>query len=317
MSLDRAGYASLYGPTTGDRIRLGDTNLLLEVEADDTAPGAEPLIGFGKTVRDGLLATSRLRGADALDAVVANCVLVDPVLGVRKTSLGIKDGRIACIGRAGNPDTMDGIDVPISAATGIVTAEGLIATPGTIDSHVHLNSPMLVEPALAGAVTTVVAMGYGGAWEVGIGPRGNMERLLDAWRDVPINLLPLARASAHERTFIADMLDWGVGGFKVHEDTGAFPAILDAALDVAEEADIQVAMHLDGLGETATLEESLAAIGGRGVHLYHVEGCGGGPVNLLEAVSHENVLPSSTNPSLPYGATAVAEHEEMIRTVHR
>jgi urease subunit alpha len=317
VELDRTGYASIYGPTVGDRVRLGDTALLAEVEADDTAPGSEPLIGFGKTIRDGLLATSRMRADEALDVVVTNAVVLDPVLGIRKTSIGIKDGRIAALGRAGNPDTTDGVAVPISAATGIIPAEGLIATPGVVDSHVHLVSPHLVAAALSGGVTTLVAMGYGGAWDVGIGPAGNIDRLLQAWRAVPMNLLPLARASAFDETFLEDSLAWGAGGFKVHEDTGAFPPILDAAVSVADRHDVQVALHLDGLGESATLEESLAAIAGRTVHLYHLEGCGGGPVNLLEAAGLDNVLPSSTNPTVPYGATAVLEHEEMIRTVHR
>lgn len=317
MELDRAAYASLYGLTVGDRVRLGDTNLLLEVEADDTAPGSEPLIGFGKTIRDGLLATSRLRAEEALDAVVTNVVVLDSMLGVRKTSIGIKDGRIAAVGRAGNPHTMDGVNVPISAATGIIPAEGLIATSGVIDSHTHLISPQLVGAALSGGVTTLVGMGYGGAWDVGIGPRGNFDRLLEAWRSVPINLLPLARASAFDEAFLEDSLAWGGAGFKVHEDTGAFPAIIDAAVSIAERHDVQVALHLDGVGESATLEESLDAIGGRTVHLYHLEGCGGGPINLLEAASVDNVLPSSTNPTVPYGTTAVLEHEEMIRTVHR
>jgi urease subunit alpha len=317
VELDRAAYASIYGPTAGDRLRLGDTDLLLEVEADDTAPGSEPLVGFGKTIRDGLLATSRVAAAEALDAVVTNVVVVDPVLGVRKTSIGLRDGRIAALGRSGNPETVEDVAVPISAATGIIPGEGLIATPGAVDSHVHLISPQLVPVALAGGVTTLVAMGYGGAWDVGIGPRGNVDRLLAAWRAVPLNLLPLARASALDTRFLEDSLAWGAGGFKVHEDTGAYPAIVDAAVSVAERADVQVALHLDGLGESATLEESLAAIGDRTVHLYHLEGCGGGPVNLLEAASRDNVLASSTNPTIPYGATAVDEHEEMIRTVHR
>jgi urease subunit alpha len=317
VELDRAGYASVYGPTAGDRIRLGDTDLLFEVEADDTAPGSEPLVGFGKTIRDGLLATSKVPADEALDAVITNVVLLDPVLGIRKTSIGIRAGRIAGIGRAGNPETMDSVELPISAATGIIPAEGLIATPGVVDSHIHLVSPNLVPAALSGGVTTLVAMGYGAAWDVGVGPRGNFDRLLDAWQAVPLNLLPLARASALEEDFLEGSLAWGAGGFKVHEDTGAYPAIIDAAVSVAERNDVQVALHLDGLGESATLEESLAAIGGRSVHLYHLEGCGGGPTNLLEAAAHENVLPSSTNPTVPYGATAVDEHEEMIRTVHR
>jgi urease subunit alpha len=160
-------------------------------------------------------------------------------------------------------------------------------------------------------------MGYGGAWDVGVGPEGNFDRLLDAWRAVPLNLLPLARASAAHEPFLEESLAWGAGGFKVHEDTGAFPHIIDAAVSVAERHDVQVALHLDGIGESATLEESLEAIAGRTVHLYHLEGCGGGPINLLETASLEHVLPSSTNPTVPYGATAVDEHVEMIRTVHR
>jgi urease subunit alpha len=317
MELDRVGYASIYGPTTGDRVRLGDTDLLLEVESDDTAPGNEPLIGFGKTIRDGLLATSRLPVEEALDVVITNVVVLDPVLGIRKASIGIREGRIAGVGRAGNPETMDGVTLPISAATGIIPAEGLIATPGVVDSHIHLISPQLVPAALSGGVTTLVAMGYGAAWDVGVGPRGNFDRLLDAWHAVPLNLLPLARASALDEAFLEGSLAWGAGGFKVHEDTGGYPAIIDAAVSVAERHDVQVALHLDGLGESATLEESLASIGGRTVHLYHLEGCGGGPANLLEAAALDNVLPSSTNPTVPYGATAVDEHEEMIRTVHR
>ena len=160
-------------------------------------------------------------------------------------------------------------------------------------------------------------MGYGGAFDLGINPRTNLDRLLDAWRAVPLNLLPLARAATANESFLEATLEWGAGGLKVHEDIGAYPEIVDAALSVAERHDVQLALHADGIGESATLEETLAAIGDRSVHCYHVEGCGGGPVNLLEVVSRDNVLPSSTDPTVPFGATAVAEHEEMIRTVHR
>jgi len=317
VPLDRAGYAALYGPSVGDRVRLGDTDLLVCVEADDAAPGDEPLIGFGKTVRSGQLMATRLSPDEAPDVVITNVLLLDPVLGIRKTSIGIRHGRVCAVGRAGNPETMDDIDVPIGPSTGIVPAEGLIATPGVVDSHVHLSSPNLVSAALAGGVTTVVAMGYGGAWDIGIGPADNLGRLLDAWQAVPLNLVPLARASTPDRDRLEEALAIGAGGFKVHEDTGASPEIIDAAISVAERVDVQVAMHLDGTGETATLRESLGAIAGRTAHLYHVEGCGGGPINLIEAVSEPNVLPSSTNPTVPFGATAVDEHVEMIRTVHR
>jgi urease subunit alpha len=317
MDLDRDAYASIYGPTAGDRVRLADTDLLVEVEDDDTAPGHEPLVGFGKTVREGQLATGRIPPDEALDAAITNVVVLDPVLGVRKTSIGIKDGRIAAIGRAGNPDTMESVAVPLSEVTGIVPGEGLIATPGAIDCHVHLLGPQIAPAALSSGTTTLVAMGYGGAFDLGVGPRANLDRLLDAWRAVPLNLLPLARASTASEDFLETALSLGAGGFKVHEDVGAHPAIVDAALSVAERHDVQLALHADGVGESATLEETLAAVGSRGVHLYHVEGCGGGPVNLLEAVSRENVLPSSTSPTVPFGEAAVAEHEAMIRTVHR
>jgi urease subunit alpha len=317
MGLTRAQYASVYGPTAGDRIRLGDTSLVLEVEADDTAPGSEPLVGFAKTVRDGQLTTGSMPLGEALDIVVTNVVMLDPVVGIRKTSIGIKDGRIAAIGRAGNPDTMDDVTVPISAMTGIVPGEGLIATPGTIDSHTHLLGPQLIPAALAGGTTTIVAQGYGGAFDLGVNPRPNFDRLLDAWRAVPLNLLALARASTPDQGFLEEALAFGAAGLKVHEDTGAYPEIVDAALSVAERTDVQVALHADGIGESATLEETLAAVGGRSCHFFHIEGCGGGPTDLLEAVAHDNVLPSSTNPTIPYGVGAVAEHELMIRTVHR
>jgi urease subunit alpha len=317
VGLSRRDYASLYGPTTGDRIRLGDTDVFVEVEADDNEPGHEPLVGFGKTVRDGMHSTGTMTVDEALDIVITNVVLMDPVLGVRKTAIGVKDGRVAAIGRAGNPDHEDGIDVPISAATGIVAAEGMIATPGGIDTHVHLVGPQIVPAALAGGTTTFVAMSYSAAFDLGINPRHNFDRLLDSWAAVPLNIVPLARASTSEDGFLEELLSLGAGEFKVHEDVGAFPETVDATLRVADRADVQVALHADGLGESATLEETLDAIAGRSVHGYHIEGCGGGPVNLLEAVSHRNVLPSSTTPTVPYGENVEAEHAEMIQTVHR
>jgi urease subunit alpha len=315
--LTRSDYASVYGPTTGDRVRLGDTDLVVEVEADDTAPGSEPAIGFAKTVREGQLVSGSITPDDALDIAITNVVVIDAALGIRKTAIGIKDGRITAVGRAGNPDTMDGVVVPLSSSTGVVPGDGLIATAGAIDSHVHLLGPQVVPAALTGGTTTLVAMGYGAAFDLGINPRYNFDRLLDAWRAAPLNLLPLARASSSDEGVLEQLLALGAGGFKVHEDVGAYPELVDAALTVADRHDVQLALHADGIGESATLEETLAAIGGRGVHFYHVEGCGGGPVDLLEAVGLPNVLPSSTNPTFPFGTTAAAEHEDMIRTVHR
>jgi urease subunit alpha len=317
MDLTREQYAALYGPTVGDRVRLGDTNLVVAAEADDTVPGDEPLVGFGRTVRERMLAGAPPSLQEAMDVVVTNVLVIDPVLGVRKTCIGVRDGRIAAIGRAGDPERQDGVEVPISTATGIVAAEGLIATPGAVDSHVHLIGPQIVPVALEGGTTTVVAMSYGGAFDVGINPLGNFDRLLEAWSAVPLNLLPLVRGSTERPDFLEALLEMGGGGFKIHEDVGAYPEIIDAVLSVAERHDVQVALHADGLGESAVLSETLAAIGGRTIHAYHIEGCGGGPVDLLEAVGHANILPSSTTPTIPYGVNVAAEHEQMIRTVHR
>jgi urease subunit alpha len=317
VGLSREHYAALYGPTTGDRVRLGDTDLMATVEADDNRPGAEPLVGMGKTVRPGQLIDATVAVEDALDVCITNVLLMDPVLGVRKTSIGICDGRIAAIGRAGDPATDSEVTVPISAATGVIPAEGLIATPGAIDSHVHLIGPQLVPAALAGGTTTVAAMSYSGAFDVGINPRGNLDAVLAAWASVPLNLIPILRVSSDDPGFLDDLIALGAGALKVHEDLGASPRLLDAALAAADRHDIQVALHADGLGESATLEETVAAIAGRAVHAYHVEGCGGGPVNLLEVVAHDHILPSSTTPTVPFGANAVDEHAPMIATVHR
>lgn len=317
MGLSREQYASLYGPTTGDRVRLGDTDLVATVETDDNRPGSEPLVGMGKTVRPGQLMDMAAAVNEALDVCVTNVVMLDPVLGVRKTSIGIRDGRIAAIGRAGDPATDADVTVPISPATGVIPGEGLIATPGAVDSHVHLIGPQLVPAALAGGTTTLAAMSYSGAFDVGINPRGNFDAVLAAWAAVPLNLIPIVRASSENPDFLDDLIALGAGALKVHEDLGASPRLLDAALDAADRHDIQVALHADGLGESATLEETVAAIAGRAVHAYHVEGCGGGPVNLLELVAHDHILPSSTTPTIPFGANAVAEHLPMIATVHR
>ena len=317
MGLTRSEYASVYGPTTGDRIRLADTNLLATVEADDNRPGSEPLVGMGKTVREGQLIAGGVSLDEALDVCITNVVLLDPLLGVRKTSIGIRGGRVTAVGRAGDPDVDPEVAVPISAATGVVPGEGLIATPGALDTHVHLLGPQLVPVALAAGTTTVAAMSYSGAFDLGINPRGNLEALLAAWSAVPLNLIPIVRASTVNPEFLDDLIALGAGALKVHEDVGASPAVLDAALSAADRHDIQLALHADGLGESATLEETLAAIDGRAVHAYHVEGCGGGPVNLLELVGHQHVLPSSTAPTVPFGENVMAEHEPMIRTVHR
>ena len=317
LEIGRQQYAALYGPTTGDRVRLADTGLEVEVESDDTSYGDEILGGCGKTMRDGMLATSRPAGDSRLDMLISNVVVIDPVLGVRKTSIGIKDGVIAGVGRAGNPDVVDDVELVIDSHTALVPGEGLIATPGIIDSHVHLSSPALLEVALSSGITTLVAMGLGGVWDVGVNPERNLDCMVKAWRDIPLNVAFLARGSASHPALLERALEAGASGFKVHEDFGAYPAIVDTCLSVAEQADVAVALHTDSLNEAGMLADTLAATAGRAVHAYHIEGCGGGHPRLLELVSQPHVIGSSTTPTLPFGVNTLSELVPMTMTVHR
>ncbi|HEY2691993.1 MAG TPA: urease subunit alpha [Streptosporangiaceae bacterium] len=315
--ITRREYAGLYGPTAGDRVRLGDTGLEVEVVSDDVSYGDEILGGCGKTMRDGMLATSRPAPDSCLDMLVSNVLLIDPVLGIRKTSIGIKDGIIVGVGRAGNPDVVDDVELVLDSHTALVPGEGLIATPGTVDSHVHLSSPALLDVALSTGVTTLVGMGLGGVWDVGVNPEHNFDRMIDAWRDVPLNIAFLARGSASHPGLLERALDYGAAGFKVHEDFGAYPAIIDNCLAVAREADVPVALHTDTLNEAGLLADTLAAIGDRTVHAYHIEGSGGGHPRLLEFVSEPQVIGSSTTPTIPFGTNTLAELMPMAMTVHR
>jgi urease subunit alpha len=314
--MDRAAYARLYGPTTGDRIRLADTDLWVEVDADDTEPGEELIGGCGKTARHGALVSSSADRASALDMIVLGVVLIDPVLGVRKTNIGIKDGRVVGIGRAGNPDVQDGVALEVDAHTAMITGEGLIATPGIVDSHVHLSNADLVPAGLSAGVTTVVGMGIGGVWDVGANPRYNLHMLIDGWAGAPVNAAFLARGSSTSAALLEESVLSGCGGFKIHEDWGATPPVIDTCLGVAEATDLPVALHTDTLNESGYLGDTLAAVGGRTVHAYHVEGGGGHP-DLLSIVSRENVLTSSTTPTLPLTPSTTAELGPMTLTVHR
>ncbi len=315
--IDRRTYAAIYGPTTGDRVRLGDTDLWVEVERDEASYGDEMLGGAGKTMRDGMLVTSR-PGESELDLLVSNALILDPVLGIFKGNIGVKDGRIVGIGRAGNPDVTDNVDLLVGAHTSLLPAEGLIVTPGGVDSHVHAASPALVPAALASGLTTLVSMGSGGVWDIGVNPEYNLLRMLEAWRAVPMNIAFLARGSAYGPATLERGLVAGASGFKVHEDFGAFPAILDAALRVAERADVAVALHTDSLNESGFVRDTAAAIAGRTIHAVHIEGAGGGHIpNLLELLNEPNVIASSTTPTLPYHVNAVAESFPMTMTVHR
>jgi len=315
--IGRREYAALYGPTAGDRMRLGDTGLEVQIQSDDTSYGDEILCGCGKTMRDGMLATSKPAADSRLDMLVSNVVVIDPVLGMRKTNIGIKDGKIVGVGRAGNPDVVDDVDLIIDAHTALVPGEGLIATPGIIDSHVHLSSPALLDVALSTGVTTVVGMGLGGVWDVGVNPERNLETMMKAWRDIPLNVAFLARGSASHPALLERALAAGASGFKVHEDFGAYPAIVDTCLGVAEDADVAVALHTDSLNEAGMLADTLAAVAGRAVHAYHIEGSGGGHPRLLELVSQAHVIGSSTTPTLPFGVNTLGELVPMTMTVHR
>jgi urease subunit alpha len=305
------------GPTTGSLIELADTGLVIRVEGDAQRPGDEFRTGFGRTARDGI----HLRAATAAqtcDIVVSNVTLLDPVLGIRTVSIGVRAGRVSAIGRAGNPDTLDGVDVVVGTGTTIIPGEGLIATPGAVDTHVHLLSPRVLEAALASGVTTVIGQEIGPVWGVGLNSPWLLRRAFAAFDAWPVNIGFLARgSSSHPGPLIEGLAEGGACGFKVHEDLGAHPRCLDTALTVAEEHDVQVALHTDGLNEAGGVADTLAVAGGRVFHAFHVEGCGGGHApNVLELAGRADVITSSTNPTLPFGRDALAEHFDMIALVH-
>lgn len=315
-SMDRRDYVSLYGPTTGDRIQLGDTDLWVQIDADDTEPGEELIGGCAKTARQGASVSAAADRASKLDMVILGVVLIDPTIGVRKTNIGIKDGLIVGVGRAGNPELQSGIELEVDAHTAMITGEGLIATPGIVDSHVHLSNAELVPAAISTGVTTLVGMGIGGVWDVGANPRTNLHTLIESWSHAPINAAFLARGSSSSPHLLEEAVLSGCGGFKVHEDWGATPRIIDTCLGVAEAADLPVALHTDTLNEAGYLSDTLDATAGRTVHAYHVEGGGGHP-DLLRIVEQPHVLTSSTTPTLPLTPSTVAELLPMTMTVHR
>jgi urease subunit alpha len=309
--------SATYGPTTGDRVVLGDTGLVVEVEHDAQLAGEEFAVGFGLSARDGmhLLAAP---ASETCDVVISNALVLDPVSGVHKASIGIRDGRISAIGRAGNPDTLDGVDVVVGTGTSIIPGEGLILTAGVIDPHVHLMSPRILEASLASGVTTVIGQEFGPVWGVGVNSPWALERAYAAFDAWPVNIGFLARGSASRASALEESLvEGGACGFKVHEDLGAHARALDTALTVAEEHDVQVALHSDGLNESLHVSDTVAVLEGRTVHAFHVEGCGGGHVpDVLQLAGIANVIGSSTNPTLPFGRDAAAEHLAMILDVH-
>ncbi|MFF9278454.1 urease subunit alpha [Streptomyces griseosporeus] len=310
-------YAATHGPRAGDRVRLGDSGLTVQVESDAQRYGDEFLAGFGKTARDGLhLKAAAVR--DTCDVVISNVVVIDAVQGIRKVSIGIREGRICGIGRAGNPDTLDGVDVVVGTGTSIVSGEGMIATAGAVDTHVHLLSPRIMEASLASGVTTVIGQEFGPVWGVGVNSPWALRHAFNAFDAWPVNIGFLGRgSSSHAAPLVEALAEGGASGFKVHEDMGAHTRALDTALRVAEEHDVQVALHSDGLNECLSVEDTLRVLQGRTIHAFHIEGCGGGHVpNVLKMAGVPNVIGSSTNPTLPFGRDAVAEHYGMIVSVH-
>jgi urease subunit alpha len=300
----------------GDRVALGDTGLVLRVGASEPDDGFTLLTGFAKTARDGI-GLRAVPPRESCDVVITNALVVDVALGVRTASIGIREGRIAAVGRAGNPDTTDGVDVVVGTGSIIVPGEGMIATAGAIDTHVHLLSPRICEAALSSGVTTILGQEFGPFWGVGVNSAWGLRSgwaAFDAW---PVNVGFLGRGSSSRPGPLLEALEAGVCAFKVHEDLGAHSRSLDTALSVAQEHDVQVCVHTDGLNENLALADTLAVLDGRTVHAYHVEGCGGGHVpDVLELAGVPHVIGSSTNPTLPFGRDAVAEHEAMIVAVH-
>lgn len=320
-TITRSDYAKLYGPTTGDAVRLGDTSLFAEVEHDYAVPGEECLHGGGKTLRDGLGLTAGYdSAAGSLDMLLCNALVIDPVLGIVKGDIGIKDGRIVGIGKAGNPATMDGVHYGLicGAATTVRDAEGLIATPGGIDVHVHFDSAQLCEHAISSGITTMIG-GSLGPITVGIDSGGawNVARMLEASEQWPINFGFLGRGNSSKPRSLYDQIAGGCFGLKIHEDWGAMPATIDSCLGVADELDFQVQLHTDTLNESGFLEDTLQAINGRTIHMYHTEGAGGGHApDIIRVAGEVNCLPSSTNPTNPYTVNTFDEHLDMTMVCH-
>ena len=318
--IDRRAYADMYGPTTGDRVRLGDTELWIEVERDYAIYGEEVKFGGGKVIRDGMGQSQRPQSGGAVDTVITNALIVD-YWGIVKADLGIKDGRISGIGKAGNPDVQPGVNIIIGPGTEVIAGEGLIATAGGVDSHIHFICPQQVEEALMSGVTTMIGGGTGPATGTNAttctpGP-WHLRRMMQAAEGLPMNLGFLGKGNASQPAALEEQLEAGAMGLKLHEDWGSTPAAIDTCLSVAERYDVQVAIHSDTLNESGFVEDTLAAFKGRAIHCYHTEGAGGGHApDIIRACGESNVLPSSTNPTRPYTINTVDEHLDMLMVCH-
>ena len=318
--MDRRAYAETFGPTVGDRIRLADTELLIEVEQDFTTYGDEVKFGGGKVIRDGMGQSPISRADGAVDMVITNALILD-WWGIVKADIGIKDGRICQIGKAGNPYIQDNVNIIIGPATEAVAGEGMIITAGGIDSHIHFICPQQIETAIASGITTMIGGGTGpatgtnattctpGAW--------NMHRMLQAADAFPMNLGFLGKGNSSQTPGLVEQVVAGAMGLKLHEDWGTTPAAIDTCLTVADEYDVQVAIHTDTLNEAGFVEDTIAAFKNRVIHTYHTEGAGGGHApDIIKVCGEMNVLPSSTNPTRPYTANTLEEHLDMLMVCH-
>jgi urease subunit alpha len=318
--LSRRAYAEMYGPTVGDRLRLADTDLVIEVEADHTVYGEEVKFGGGKVIRDGMGQSQRM-SADVVDTVITNALILDAVAGIIKADVGLKDGVIAAIGKAGNPDIQPGVTISIGAATEIIAGEGLILTAGGIDTHIHFICPQQIEESLASGITTMIGGGTGpaagtSATTVTPGP-WHLAQMLKAAEGFSMNLGFTGKGNVSLPGPAIEQIEAGAIGLKLHEDWGTTPATIDNALTVADQYDVQIAIHTDTLNESGFVEASIAAMKGRVIHSYHTEGAGGGHApDIIKVVGEPNVLPSSTNPTRPYTVNTLDEHLDMLMVCH-
>src|SRR5437016_10395816 len=319
-SIPRAGYAAMFGPTTGDRLRLADTELIVEIEDDCTTYGEEVKFGGGKVIRDGMGQSQRSRAEGAVDTVITNAVIIDH-WGIVKADIGIRDGRIRGIGKAGNPDIQPGVDIVIGPGTEIITGEGRIVTAGGIDSHIHFICPQLAEESLYSGITTLLGGGTGPAAGTAAttctpGP-WHLARIMQAAEGIPVNLGFFGKGNATEPKALVEMVEAGACGLKLHEDWGTTPAAIDCCLDICDEYDVQATIHTDTLNESGFVEASIAAFKDRTIHTYHSEGAGGGHApDIIRVCGEPNVLPSSTNPTRPYTVNTLDEHLDMLMVCH-
>lgn len=318
--ITRQAYAEMFGPTTGDRLRLADTELIVEVEKDYTIYGEEVKFGGGKVIRDGMGQGQRI-SAETVDTVITNALIIDAVTGIIKADIGLKGGRIAAIGKAGNPDIQPGVDIVVGPGTEVIAGEGMIVTAGGIDSHIHFICPQQIDEALYSGVTTMIGGGTGpatGTFATTCTPGPwHIHRMLEAADAFPMNLGFLGKGNASLPEALREQVEAGVIGLKLHEDWGTTPAAIDCCLTVADEMDVQVAIHSDTLNESGFVEATIDAFKGRTIHTFHTEGAGGGHApDIIKAAGLPNVLPSSTNPTMPYTVNTIDEHLDMLMVCH-